>query len=209
MSYLHDEQTIADILKELSVLLDQEASYDKVLSSMCTLPPNIVRGIASKYASINLGDPGLFPQAAKIERDVLDHLAQLVKAPDSWVGTITSGGSESNLIGCWAARNWSIKNKGIKNGTIIFPKSAHVSFEKAADLLNLSSKWIPWTTSFQVDIEEVKQSIDDTTVGLVGIAGTTGTGVCDDIKALSDLAIDHDLFLHIDAAHGGIIYICR
>ncbi|MGC9780570.1 MAG: tyrosine decarboxylase MfnA [Candidatus Heimdallarchaeota archaeon] len=206
MSYLKEVQTIADLFKELRVLLGGEASYNQVLSSMCTLPPDIAREIASKYAAINLGDPGLFPQTVQLEKEVLNHLSKLVNAPVNWSGTITSGGSESNLIGCWAARNWSRKVKGINNGKIIFPKSAHVSFEKAADILNLNSDWVSLTEDYQVDIESVKQSIDENTVGIVGIAGTTGIGICDDIKALSDLAIDHELFLHVDAAYGGTIF---
>ncbi|MHA1585849.1 MAG: tyrosine decarboxylase MfnA, partial [Candidatus Heimdallarchaeota archaeon] len=142
----------------------------------------------------------------KLENEVLAHLADLLQAPSSWTGAITSGGSESNLIGCWAARNWSKVNRGIEKGKIIFPESAHISFEKAADLLNLESVWISLNENFQVDIEAVKEAIDYRTVGIVGIAGATGTGVCDDINALSDLAIEKNLYLHVDAAHGGTIY---
>ena len=206
MSYLEEEKAFNEIIDDLMVLLKNEDSYNQVLSSMCSPPPKIVREIAKIFAAINLGDPGLFPETVKLENEVLAYLADLLHAPSSWAGAITSGGSESNLIGCWAARNWSKENRGIEKGKIIFPESAHVSFEKAADLLNLELEWIPLNDNFQVDIEAVKEAIDYRTVGVVGIAGATGTGVCDDINALSDLALEKNLYLHVDAAHGGTIY---
>ncbi|MHA1532585.1 MAG: tyrosine decarboxylase MfnA [Candidatus Heimdallarchaeota archaeon] len=206
MSYLEEEKTFNKIIDDLMVLLKDEDSYNQVLSSMCSPPPKIAREIAKIFAATNLGDPGLFPETVKLENEVLAHLADLLQAPSSWTGAITSGGSESNLIGCWAARNWSKVNRGIEKGKIIFPESAHVSFEKAADILNLETEWISLNENFQVDIEAVKEAIDYRTVGIVGIAGATGTGVCDDINALSDLAIEKNLYLHVDAAHGGTIY---
>ncbi len=206
MSYFEEEKTFNKIIDDLMVLLKNEDSYNQVLSSMCSPPPKIAREIAKIFAATNLGDPGLFPETVKLENEVLAHLADLLHAPSSWTGAITSGGSESNLIGCWAARNWSKVNRGIEKGKIIFPESAHVSFEKAADLLNLESEWIPLNDNFQVDIEAVKEAIDYRTVGIVGIAGATGTGVCDDINPLSDLALEKNLYLHVDAAHGGTIY---
>ncbi|HUU78268.1 MAG TPA: tyrosine decarboxylase MfnA [candidate division Zixibacteria bacterium] len=199
-------QTDNDILHELKKRLDSEKSYEHVFSSMCTPPEEISRKIAAEFAEINLGDPGLFPKAVLLEKEVLDFFANLLHAPNSWTGTITSGGSESNLLGCWAARNWSRKIKGIKNGQILFPQSAHVSFEKAADLLDIEAKWLSLNEKNQVDIEQVKTSINKKTIGIVGIAGTTGTGACDDIKALSDIAIDQNLYLHVDAAFGGMIF---
>ncbi|NHJ32755.1 MAG: tyrosine decarboxylase MfnA [Asgard group archaeon] len=206
MSYLEEEKKFNKIIHDLMILLKEEESYNQVLSSMCSPPPKIAREIAKIFAAINLGDPGLFPGAKTMENEVLSHLADLLHSPSGWTGAITSGGSESNLIGCWAARNWSKLNKGIEKGKIIFPESAHVSFEKAADLLNLESEWISLNENFQVDIDAVMEAIDYRTVGIVGIAGATGTGVCDDIKALSDLAEDKNLYLHVDAAHGGTIY---
>jgi tyrosine decarboxylase/aspartate 1-decarboxylase len=206
MIYLEAEKEFNDIIDDLLNLLKDEESYNQVLSSMCSPPPKIAREIARIFAAINLGDPGLFPETVRLENEVLAQLADLLHSPSGWTGAITSGGSESNLIGCWAARNWSKENRGIEKGKIIFPESAHVSFEKAADILNMEIEWITLSDNFQVDIEAVKEAIDYRTVGIVGIAGATGTGVCDDINALSDLAIDKNLYLHVDAAHGGTIY---
>ncbi|MHA1220911.1 MAG: tyrosine decarboxylase MfnA [Candidatus Heimdallarchaeota archaeon] len=200
------DSTFTKLIQELTNRLADEKSYNHVLSSMCTPPSDLSRDIASLFAEINLGDPGLFPETVKMEQEVLSELALLLQAPKSWCGSITSGGSESNLIGCWAARNWARKNHGIKHGKIIFPKSVHVSFEKAADLLSVEPTWVALNEKHQIDIEAVKEALDKNTIAIVGIAGATGTGVCDDIVALSEIALDNNLFLHVDAAHGGTIY---
>ncbi|MBD3190340.1 MAG: tyrosine decarboxylase MfnA [Candidatus Heimdallarchaeota archaeon] len=196
---------IEKILQEISKTIEDDASYEQIMSSMCTPPPKIAREIAGLFAEKNLGDPGLFPQTIRLEKEVLETLASFLHAPKGWIGTTTSGGSESNLLGCWAARNWSQKKKEIEKGKIIFPMSAHVSFEKAADILGLQIVWAPLNDNYQVNIEKLNELINPDTVGLVGIAGTTGTGACDNIQALNDLAEDHELYLHVDAAHGGMI----
>lgn len=199
------DKKIKEIKLYLEQLLQNEKSYDHILSSMCTPPTNLTRFIASEFSEINLGDPGLFPKAVALEKEVLDEIANILNAPKYWVGSTTSGGSESNLIGCWAARNWSKEVKGITKGKVLLPKSAHISFEKTMDVLGLEIDWIPLTTNHQIDIEIVKEKIDSKTVALVGIAGTTGTGVCDDIPSLSEIADDNKIPLHVDAAHGGMI----
>ena len=200
------DDTFKKLIQELTNRLLDEKSYNHVLSSMCTPPSELSRDIASLFAEINLGDPGLFPETVKMEYEVLSELALLLDAPKEWHGSITSGGSESNLIGCWAARNWVRKIKNIKTGTILIPESIHVSFEKAADILGLKQKWIPLDDTYRIDIEAVNKAITKNTVGIIGIAGTTGIGVCDNIEALSELAIDNNIYLHVDAAHGGTIY---
>ncbi len=205
------EKSVSDIdqntiLKELKKRLAFEKSYSKVLSSMCTPPLEISRKISAEYAEINLGDPGLFPETKQMELEALNSIAEILQAPMGWTGSITSGGSESNLLGCWTARNWSKKTKGIKNGTLLLPESAHASFEKSIDILNLKSKWIPLTSENKLNLELLKEELNETTVGIVGIAGATGTGACDDIKALSEIAQDSNTYLHVDAAHGGMIF---
>ena len=59
--------------------------------------------------------------------------------------------------------------------------------------------------TFQVDIESVKNLISDNTAVIVGSAPNYPFGVIDDIKALSEIAIDKKIWLHVDACIGGFI----
>ncbi|MEE9564538.1 MAG: tyrosine decarboxylase MfnA, partial [Candidatus Hydrothermarchaeaceae archaeon] len=45
----------------------------------------------------------------------------------------------------------------------------------------------------------------DNTVAIVGIAGSTEYGTIDDVEALSKIAVKEDVFLHVDAAFGGLV----
>lgn len=88
---------------------------------------------------------------------------------------------------------------------IIVPASAHLSFEKAADLLSMKIVKAGLNERFQVDMAAVRKAVNPRTVAIVGIAGTTGLGVVDPIDELSELALEENLYLHVDAAFGGFV----
>jgi tyrosine decarboxylase/aspartate 1-decarboxylase len=56
-----------------------------------------------------------------------------------------------------------------------------------------------------MDAGAAEEQIDRNTVCMVGIAGTTEYGMVDPIRALSDIAVDREVFLHVDAAFGGLV----
>jgi len=190
------------VLHELETKLQGDLTYScgKILGSMCTQPSSFAKQVYLKYLETNLGDPGLFPATAQLEKEVIDMLGNMLSI-DSACGHIVSGGTEANLLAMWAARNLAKK----KRGEVVVPVSAHYSFDKAADLLNLKLIKVKLNSNYQMDINAVKEAITPNTVALVGIAGTTGLGVVDPIPELSELAIDNDIFLHVDAAFGNLM----
>jgi len=190
------------VLHELETKLQGDLTYScgKILGSMCTQPSSFAKQIYLQYLETNLGDPGLFPATAELEKDVIGMLGRMLSI-DSACGHIVSGGTEANLLAMWAARNLADK----KRGEVVVPVSAHYSFDKAADLLNLKLIKVRLNSNYQMDINAVKKAITPNTVALVGIAGTTGLGVVDPIPELSELAFAQDIFLHVDAAFGGFV----
>ena len=60
-------------------------------------------------------------------------------------------------------------------------------------------------SSFRVDTSEVEKCISKNTVAIVGTAGTAELGVVDPIDKLSEIALRHNVYLHVDAAFGGLI----
>jgi len=72
-------------------------------------------------------------------------------------------------------------------------------------MLGVKLVWAELNDDYTVNVKDVEDKITDNTIGIVGIAGTTGLGVVDDIPALSDLALDYGLPLHVDAAFGGFV----
>lgn len=192
------------ILRRINRILGNDMNYSsgKILGSMCTKPLQFANTIYSHYIDKNLGDPGLWVGTWSMEREVISMIGTMLSNPES-VGYLVTGGTEANLIAVRTARNH--KNYYNSQNEFIVPVSAHASFDKAADLMRLKIIKVPLNDEYCVDIEAVKEAISPSTICLLGIAGTTSLGTVDDIKALSDLAIDHDIHLHVDAAFGGFV----
>ena len=190
------------ILKELGMKLQRDLTYSsgKILGSMCTKPHSLAKQVYLQYLEKNLGDPGLFPASAELEREVIRMLSSLLSNPNA-SGRIVSGGTEANILALWAARNLAKKERG----EVIVPVSAHCSFDKASDLLNLKLIKVKLNRRFQMDVKAAEEAITAKTVAIVGVAGTTGLGMVDPIHELSEIALAHNIYLHVDAAFGGFV----
>jgi tyrosine decarboxylase/aspartate 1-decarboxylase len=190
------------VLEELKRKLHGDFTFQsgRILGSMCTYPHRLARQVYAEFLEKNLGDPGLFPATAEIEREVIQTLGELLSNPHA-SGNIVTGGTEANVLALWAFKNLRMKN----GGEIVVPVSAHCSFDKAASLLGFKIVRVGLNNGFQVDVEAARKAITPKTIALVGIAGTTGLGVVDPIDELSDLALEHNLLLHVDAAFGGFV----
>ena len=192
------------ILKELANFQSQDCKYSegRILGSMCTEAHPFAKEVFCKFLDSNLGDPGLFKGTKSIEDKVIDSIGKMFSL-DNAQGHIVTGGTEANLMAIRAARNHAKKYKNISNGEIILPRSAHFSFKKAADMLNLKIVEADLDDNFKIDVNSVEENISDKTVAIVGIAGTTELGVIDPIDKLSDIAFENNIYLHVDAAFGG------
>jgi len=190
------------ILNELEAKLQRDLTYSsgKILCSMCTSPHSFAKQIYRKYLEKNLGDPSLFPASVELEQETVSMLGSLLSNPKA-CGGIVSGGTEANIIALWAARNLAKKERG----EVVVPVSAHYSFEKASDLLNLKLIKVKLNSSYQMDVKAAEKSITPETVAIVGLAGSTGLGVVDPIRELSEIASAYNIYLHVDAAFGGFV----
>ncbi len=191
------EEEVLRYLEEKSGL-DSKYSDGKILSSMCTAPHPFAKDVFQLFIDTNLGDPGLFKGTKRIEEDAVSMLGGLLGKPTA-KGYILSGGTEANVTALWIARNM----KGKRGGEVIVSEAGHFSLQKAADLLDLKLVEASIGEDSTVDVEDVNEKVSDDTIALVGIAGNTEYGEVDDITSLGEIASDHDLYLHVDAAFGG------
>jgi glutamate/tyrosine decarboxylase-like PLP-dependent enzyme len=121
-------------------------------------------------------------------------------------GVIGSGGSESIISAIYAHREWGRAEKGIRAPQMILPDTAHVAFDKGAHYFGVEvvrAPVDPKTTL--VDVDFVARHIGPDTVLLVGSAGNYPYGTIDPIGELSELAVEHDVGLHVDGCLGGFI----
>lgn len=203
-----DEKPIdkEDILKELSEMhkLDYDYADGRILGSMCTEAHPFAKEVYFNFLDTNLGDPGLFKGTKLIETKVIESIGELLSIEKPY-GNIVTGGTEANLMAIRAARNHARKYKGITDGEIIIPASAHFSFKKAADMLNLRIVEADLDDNYKIDVESIKKLISDKTVAIVAIAGTTELGLIDPIEEISKIALENNIYFHVDAAFGGFI----
>jgi tyrosine decarboxylase/aspartate 1-decarboxylase len=177
--------------------------FRRVLSSMCTEPHPAARAAAERFLATNPGDPETYREVAALEERAVATLGE-VAGLDPAFGYITSGGTEANIQAVRAARNLARDERRV-DGTpnVVAPESAHFSFHKAADVLQVELRTVPVDDEYRADVEATAAAIDDDTALVVGVAGTTEYGRVDPIPALSDLARDAGAMLHVDAAWGG------
>ena len=192
------------ILKELAEIhkLDHDYADGRILGSMCTEAHPFAKEVYCKFLDTNLGDPGLFKGTKFIENEVIKSIGELLSL-DKPYGNIVTGGTEANIMAIRAARNHARKYKGIVDGKIIIPESAHFSFKKAADMLNLKIVEVELDENYKIDVNSLKEVISDKTVAIVAIAGTTELGLIDPIEEISKIAHENNIFFHVDAAFGG------
>ncbi|HJU92171.1 MAG TPA: aspartate aminotransferase family protein [Pyrinomonadaceae bacterium] len=159
------------------------------------------------------------PTSAMIEARVIRWLCDLLNYGPQSFGTLASGGSEANLIALKCARDSvaaSIKDRGVRTApgdlVIYASEQCHFSIDKSADILGLGREGlrkIPTDDRFHISLEALKEAIaKDRESGLipcciVGVAGTTSTGVIDPLDELAAIARENQCWYHVDAAYGG------
>lgn len=190
------------VLKELESRLSKDFTYSsgRIIGSMCTSPHPLAKKVYTRFLDKNLGDSGLFPATVNMEKETISMLGTMLSNSRAF-GHIVTGGTEANTLALWTAKKLSKKN----HCEVIVPVSAHYSFDKAADLLGLKIVKVRLNSRFQVDIKAVEKAINSNTVAIVGIAGTTGLGIVDSVSELSEITLQKELYLHVDAAFGGFV----
>jgi tyrosine decarboxylase/aspartate 1-decarboxylase len=198
---LNDGITEDELFSFFGRVRQKDLDHRYILSSMCTVPHPVAVRAHHLFLETNLGDPGLFPGTASLERILIERIGTLFHLPSAG-GYATSGGTESNLQ---ALRLAKAQRSEICSPNVIVPESAHFSFKKACDILNLEMRPVKLDRTLRMDIADAAGKIDNNTICIVGIAGTTEYGMVDPIGDIARLAADHELFFHVDAAFGGMV----
>ncbi len=160
--------------------------------------------ILLKFYNRNGMDYHAFPSTLKIENDLIAMMVNLMHGNEDSAGTFTTGGTESILLAMKAARDkFMEENNGIPE--IVAPITAHPAFSKAAQYLGMKIIKVPVNDNYIATADNINEFINDRTAAVIGSAPSFPYGGIDDIKGISDLACDKNLWLHVDACVGGMI----
>ena len=158
------------------------------------------REAVAAYAGSNALDPTAFPSLLLMENELIGFAARLLDAPDTVVGTVTSGGTESILLAVQGARD---SRPDIAHPTMVIPSTAHAAFHKAAHYFGVRAVSVPVGPDFRADPAAMSAAIDDTTVLVVASAPSYAHGVVDPVAAIADAARMAGVRCHVDACIGG------
>ncbi|WP_035841182.1 pyridoxal phosphate-dependent decarboxylase family protein [Kitasatospora azatica] len=218
----------ADALATLTELLAHGAAdpADPACAAHLHCPPLAV-AVAADLA-VSALNPSLdswdqAPAATVLETELLAELAALVGyQPGESAGVLTSGGTESNLLGLILARDQALRTPlsrpeldGLdpaRRPRIFASRVAHFSVQRAAAVLGLGERAV---VALPVDAEQrldagalaealaASRRLGETPVAVVATAGTTDTGAVDPLRRCAQLAAEYGSWLHVDAAYGG------
>ncbi|HZZ30401.1 MAG TPA: pyridoxal-dependent decarboxylase [Phenylobacterium sp.] len=157
------------------------------------------------FLSENGLGPAAFPSLKRMEEEVVGFGLELLHAPENAAGTITSGGTDSITMAIKAARDFARKARGVGGPlNIVAPRSAHPAFDKACALMEIEVRRVG-LKDYLADPAAMAAAADASSVMIVGSAPNFPYGLIDPIAALSELAVERDLWLHVDACVGGYI----
>lgn len=170
--------------------------------------------------SKNFIDYEEYPQSADIQNRCVSMIGRLFNAPTSQddehgvaVGTSCVGSSEGIMLGVLAMKKrWKNKRaaegKSTDNPNIVMSSAVQVCWEKATRYFEIEEKLVYCTPDrYVIDPLETVDLVDENTIGICVILGTTYTGEYEDVKAVNDLLVERNLDcpIHVDAASGGFV----
>jgi glutamate decarboxylase len=175
--------------------------------------------LMSETANKNAIDWDEYPQTVALQDRCVNMLSRLFGADErhDGVGTATVGSSEAiHLAGLAMKFRWRNARKAaglpFDQPNIVMGANVQVCWEKFARYFEVEPRYVPLTpTRFIIGVDEAMALVDENTIGVVGILGSTYTGEYEPIAAL-DAALTAlcdkngwDVPLHVDAASGGFV----
>ncbi|NOX53158.1 MAG: aminotransferase class I/II-fold pyridoxal phosphate-dependent enzyme [Planctomycetes bacterium] len=160
------------------------------------------------------------PWATAVERALVNRLGEQIGwRVGEFSGLVTHGGSLANLTGLLTARNVSLGDaweRGVgRTGpppAIVVHSDAHYSVMRAAGVLGLGTEnvlRVPLDSGRRMDpnrLEELLRSLrreNRPIVAVVACACATPIGAFDPLEQIAEVCRRYEVWLHVDAAHGG------
>lgn len=175
--------------------------------------------LATETLPKNLIDQDEYPQTEAVHERVVTMLGRLYNAPRDChpVGTATIGSSEAIMLALLAhKRSWQRRREAAGQPTdrpnVVVGADVHTCWEKFARYFEVEARIAPMQEDrYTMDAEQVRSRVDERTIAVGGLLGTTFTGQMDDLEAINDVLVELSeqrgwhVPLHIDAASGGFV----
>jgi glutamate decarboxylase len=205
-------------LLESEVLLDGDPMKNLATFVTTFMEPEAIAVIAANLHR-NFIDHAEYPRTAEIAKRCVRMLHSLFHGdgePDS-PGTACAGSSEAVMLGALAMK-WRWKaareaaGKPADQPNLVYGADVHVVWDKFCRYFDVEPRQVPLAPGrYTVGPDELAPQIDENTIGVVAVVGTTFTGDCDDVVGIDAMLQELagrglDVPMHIDGASGGFVF---
>lgn len=175
--------------------------------------------LAAEVLGKNMIDQDEYPQTQAIHERVISMVGRLFHAPHDAtpVGTATIGSSEAIMLAMLAHRtSWRNRRKAegkpFDRPNLVIGADVHTCWEKFTRYFDVEARVAPMKPDdYTLCAADVEARVDENTIAVGGLLGTTFTGQIDDLEEIDALLMrlkaekDWHVPLHIDAASGGFL----
>jgi glutamate decarboxylase len=198
------------------LLLDGSARLNLATFVTTWMEPQ-ARILMSDCVDKNMIDKDEYPQTAELERRCVSILADLWNAPTATAATgcSTTGSSEACMLaGMAMKRIWAARSHAAPDRTpnLVMGANVQVCWEKFCRYWDVEPRIVPMEgTRYHLDGATAASAVDENTIGVVAILGSTFDGsyepVAEIVAALDDVQARTglDVPVHVDGASGGMI----
>jgi glutamate decarboxylase len=209
------EEAMRLVTEELTLEGDPQRNLATFVTTW--MEPEAQRIIAANLHR-NFIDHAEYPRTAEVEQRCIRMLARLFNAPGETVGARTQGSSEAIMLGALSLKwNWRERREAAGKSTdrpnLVFGGDVHVVWEKFCRYFDVEPRIVPLQEHrYTIGPDDVQPHVDENTIGVAAVLGTTFTGQSDDIPGINALLAALEASeglhvpLHVDAASGGFVW---
>src|SRR6266540_5257513 len=183
-------------------------------------------GVLADFLSAALNQQAMLwrtsPAATELEAVTLGWLRRLIGLPDSFEGVIYDTASIATMHAIVAAREAAVTDvraKGLAGRSdvprvrVYCSDQTHSSIDKAVIAIGLgheSLRKIPTDDQFRMRVDALRDAIAQDRadgglpIAVVATVGSTSTTSIDPVPAIADVCAREQLWMHVDAAYGGV-----
>src|SRR3954463_14387675 len=218
-------EPFADIMRDLDAIIVPGLSHWQHPQFFGYFPCNgTLASVLGDYVSTGLGVLGLAwqssPALTELEEVVTDWMRGMLGLSDAWSGVIQDTASSSTMIALMCARERTTTHGSNRGGLqaesqplIVYTSAhSHSSVDKAALLAGFGRanvRIVAHDERYAMRPDALAEAIaadlraGATPCAIVATCGSTASTALDPIDAIATLAMQHNLWLHVDAAMAG------
>ncbi|MEM6844138.1 MAG: aminotransferase class I/II-fold pyridoxal phosphate-dependent enzyme [Bacteroidota bacterium] len=179
-------------------------------------PATALAGLLSAFLNNGMAIYEMGPVSSAIERLVMKQIAQRIGYDSLGGGIMTSGGTLANLTALLAARQVKTNGKAWQEGTqeqlaLMVSEEAHYCVDRAVKIMGWGEAGIiriPVNDNYQMRTDQLEPYFQQAqregrkVITVVASACSTSTGSYDNLEEIAQFCQQHNLWLHVDDAHG-------